>query len=239
MDDFGTGYSSLSYLSRFPVDILKMDRSFLREGATPETSGLASAVVAIGETLCLDVVAEGIELSEQWTTLRDLGCNRGQGFYFAEPMPIDQTLDALRNWSARLLAAATDGQRGDRPAADLQQIGLVQHLDGSRARLVGHERHLAEQGPFEQAIGVTHQQSLGHALQDQLIEGDGVRVEMQIQKAGHQKPAGRQGRGREGETIHPPRPRLDVEESNGADLLVKTSRTTTQLQTRTFSGETV
>ncbi len=118
MDDFGTGYSSLSYLSRFPVDVLKMDRSFLREGATPETSGLASAVVAIGETLCLDVVAEGIELSEQWTTLRDLGCNRGQGFYFAEPMPIDQTLDALRNWSDRLLAAATDGQRGDRPAAD-------------------------------------------------------------------------------------------------------------------------
>ena len=67
MDDFGTGYSSLSYLSRFPVDVLKMDRSFLREGATPEASGLASAVVALGETLRLEVVAEGIELSEQWT----------------------------------------------------------------------------------------------------------------------------------------------------------------------------
>ena len=64
MDDFGTGYSSLSYLSRFPVDILKMDRSFLRDGATPQTSVLASAVIALGETLQLEVVAEGIEYSD-------------------------------------------------------------------------------------------------------------------------------------------------------------------------------
>ena len=70
MDDFGTGYSSLSYLSRLPVDILKMDRSFLRAGATPEASGLATAVVALGKTLQLDIVAEGIEYAEQWDTLR-------------------------------------------------------------------------------------------------------------------------------------------------------------------------
>jgi diguanylate cyclase (GGDEF)-like protein/PAS domain S-box-containing protein len=89
MDDFGTGYSSLSYLSRFPIDVLKMDRSFLSAGATPEASGLASAVVAIGQTLELDVVAEGIELVEQWNTLRDLGCDHGQGFYFARPMDED------------------------------------------------------------------------------------------------------------------------------------------------------
>jgi len=102
MDDFGTGYSSLSYLNRFPVDVLKMDRSFLREGATPDASGLASAVVALGETLRLDVVAEGIELSEQWITLRELGCTRGQGFFFARPMPIDETLEALQSWSDRM-----------------------------------------------------------------------------------------------------------------------------------------
>ena len=78
MDDFGTGYSSLSYLSRFPVDILKMDRSFLRDGATPEASVLASAVIALGETLQLEVVAEGIEFSEQWPTLRALGCGSGR-----------------------------------------------------------------------------------------------------------------------------------------------------------------
>jgi diguanylate cyclase (GGDEF)-like protein/PAS domain S-box-containing protein len=86
LDDFGTGYSSLSYLSKFPVDVLKMDRSFLREGASPQTQDLANAVVALGSTLSLEVVAEGIELPEQWTTLRDLGCELGQGFYFARPM---------------------------------------------------------------------------------------------------------------------------------------------------------
>ncbi len=91
LDDFGTGYSSLSYLSRFPVDILKMDRSFLRGGATPEASGLATAVVALGATLDLEVVAEGIEFPEQWHTLRDLGCEMGQGFYFARPMDADAT----------------------------------------------------------------------------------------------------------------------------------------------------
>jgi len=107
LDDFGTGYSSLSYLSRFPVDILKMDRSFLSEGAKPDTSGLATAVVALGATLNLEVVAEGIELPEQWHTLRDLGCEMGQGFYFARPMDADATLEYL--------AARTDARAGDAP----------------------------------------------------------------------------------------------------------------------------
>jgi EAL domain-containing protein (putative c-di-GMP-specific phosphodiesterase class I) len=96
MDDFGTGYSSLSYLSRFPVDILKMDRSFLRDGASPTTSALASAVIALGATLELEIVAEGIEYPEQWTGLRDLGCGSGQGFLFAHPMDADTTLEYLR-----------------------------------------------------------------------------------------------------------------------------------------------
>ena len=105
LDDFGTGYSSLSYLSRFPVDILKMDRSFLRDGATPETSALTSAVLALGTTLSLRVVAEGIEMSEQWNSLRDLGCEFGQGFFFAYPMDADATLEHLA------------AQLGDAPAA--------------------------------------------------------------------------------------------------------------------------
>jgi diguanylate cyclase (GGDEF)-like protein len=86
MDDFGTGYSSLSYLGRFPVDVIKMDRSFLRPGATKETADLSSAVVALGSSLALDVVAEGIELDDQLQKLRDLGCDFGQGFHFARPM---------------------------------------------------------------------------------------------------------------------------------------------------------
>ena len=96
MDDFGTGYSSLSYLSRFPIDILKMDRSLLAAGASPVTSGLASAVLGLGETFQLEVVAEGIEHSEQSTTLRDLGCEVGQGFFFARPMEHDQLIEYMR-----------------------------------------------------------------------------------------------------------------------------------------------
>ena len=118
MDDFGTGYSSLSYLSRIPVDVLKMDRSFLRAGATPEASGLASAVIAIAETLCLDIVAEGIELEDQWATLHSLGCARGQGFLFARPMPAAETLEALRGWAARApneRVAAPELPVGDAP----------------------------------------------------------------------------------------------------------------------------
>ena len=84
MDDFGTGYSSLSYLSRFPIDILKMDRSFL--SSEHEDSGLAGAIIGLGNSLNLDVVAEGIEFPEQMASLRDLGCELGQGFLFAKPM---------------------------------------------------------------------------------------------------------------------------------------------------------
>jgi EAL domain-containing protein (putative c-di-GMP-specific phosphodiesterase class I) len=94
MDDFGTGYSSLSYLSRLPVDVLKMDRSFLREGVTAEESGLAAAVVALGRSLSLSVVAEGIEHAGQASSLRDLACDLGQGYHFARPMDAY----AVRHW---------------------------------------------------------------------------------------------------------------------------------------------
>jgi EAL domain-containing protein (putative c-di-GMP-specific phosphodiesterase class I) len=99
MDDFGTGYSSLSYLSRFPVDVLKMDRSFLREHQD-DLSDLASAVVAIGQSLHLDVVAEGIEHPEQWVALRALGCDLGQGYHFARPMDRFGATEFLRSSDA-------------------------------------------------------------------------------------------------------------------------------------------
>jgi diguanylate cyclase (GGDEF)-like protein/PAS domain S-box-containing protein len=103
MDDFGTGYSSLSYLSRFPLDILKMDRSLLAAGASPVTSGLATAVLGLGETFALEVVAEGIEYHEQSSTLKDLGCELGQGFYFARPM----TADALVEYFGERISSDT------------------------------------------------------------------------------------------------------------------------------------
>ena len=95
MDDFGTGYSSLSSLSMFPLDVLKMDRSLLAAGAAPVTSGLASAVLRLGDTFGLEVVAEGVEDPEQSNTLRELGCDTGQGFYFARPMDALQLVEFL------------------------------------------------------------------------------------------------------------------------------------------------
>jgi len=86
IDDFGTGYSSLSYLQQFPVDILKIDRSFVAtiQGGSSSTS-LAPAIVSLADSLSLRVVAEGVETELQADTLTSLGCQLAQGFYFAHP----------------------------------------------------------------------------------------------------------------------------------------------------------
>ncbi len=87
IDDFGTGYSSLAYLERFPVDSLKMDRSFITSlGSGANKSPLAEAVIGLGRILGLRVVAEGIETKCQWERLRDLGCGLGQGFHISYPL---------------------------------------------------------------------------------------------------------------------------------------------------------
>ena len=107
VDDFGTGYSSLSYLSRFPVDILKIDRSFINrvnEGA--EESALAAAIVKLSEALDLHTVAEGIEEPGQMDRLMQLGCASGQGFLFAKPMHIDALLEWLETADERSTVTA-------------------------------------------------------------------------------------------------------------------------------------
>ena len=88
VDDFGTGYSSLSYLQRFPVDVLKIDKSFVDGVAVPgHDPVLTRAIVALGAALGLRVVAEGIEREAQAEALRALGCALGQGYHFARPLP--------------------------------------------------------------------------------------------------------------------------------------------------------
>jgi diguanylate cyclase (GGDEF)-like protein/PAS domain S-box-containing protein len=90
IDDFGTGYSSLSYLHRFPIDILKIDRSFIsRLTESSEGPKLARAVVMLGETLGLETVAEGVEMEEQVTQLLQLGCVAAQGFLFSHATSLD------------------------------------------------------------------------------------------------------------------------------------------------------
>ena len=86
LDDFGVGYSSLAYLKRFPFSSLKIDRSFVqRVGRDPEDSAIVRAIVTIAKTLHMDVVGEGVETVDQYEHLLALGCNRGQGYFFARP----------------------------------------------------------------------------------------------------------------------------------------------------------
>ena len=91
IDDFGTGYSSLAYLSRLPIDTLKIDRNFVAQlGQEAESAAVVQTIIALAQALRLSVTAEGIERPEQASQLRALGCTRGQGFYFARPLPADE-----------------------------------------------------------------------------------------------------------------------------------------------------
>jgi EAL domain-containing protein (putative c-di-GMP-specific phosphodiesterase class I) len=91
IDDFGTGYSSLSYLHRFPVDMLKIDRSFVeRLSHASDNAELARTIVRLGQSLQLVTVAEGVEDSAQFLALRRMGCDVGQGFYFGRPMESEE-----------------------------------------------------------------------------------------------------------------------------------------------------
>jgi EAL domain-containing protein (putative c-di-GMP-specific phosphodiesterase class I) len=87
IDDFGTGYSSLSYLQRFPIDTLKIDRSFVMQMMENEENlAIVRTIVALAQNLGMDVVAEGVETEDQLTLLRKLECENGQGFLFSTPL---------------------------------------------------------------------------------------------------------------------------------------------------------
>jgi EAL domain-containing protein (putative c-di-GMP-specific phosphodiesterase class I) len=104
IDDFGTGYSSLGYLRRFPIDILKIAKPFVDDVAGgPEHTALARAIIGLGETLKLRTIAEGVELAEQRAALVELGCELGQGHYFAPALPAE-ALHALLAAPARAVA---------------------------------------------------------------------------------------------------------------------------------------
>lgn len=91
IDDFGTGYSSLSYLKRFPIDTLKIDRSFIDELASSENDvAIVKAIMLLADTMQLKVVAEGIETLEQLKILNQFGCQYIQGYFFSKPLPYEQ-----------------------------------------------------------------------------------------------------------------------------------------------------
>ncbi len=113
IDDFGTGYSSFAHLQRFPVDALKIDRSFIFQLAEdPEGEALLRTLVKLGKALCMETVAEGIELQHQLSLLREEACDSGQGYLFARPLSVEDAHALLLNW-----------QPGDIPDVDEPKAG--------------------------------------------------------------------------------------------------------------------
>jgi diguanylate cyclase (GGDEF)-like protein/PAS domain S-box-containing protein len=105
VDDFGTGYSSLSYLKQFPIDVLKIDQSFVRDVVPASDNGIiVTAVIGMGRNLRLRVVAEGVETRAQWKFLRSLQCDEGQGFYFSPPLEAQQFSRLLETGISRAAA---------------------------------------------------------------------------------------------------------------------------------------
>lgn len=99
VDDFGTGYSSLSYLSRFALDTLKIDKSFIRDvPREPGSAALVEAMIAMAHGLGMRVIAEGVERRDHLEFLKSRGCDLAQGFYFSEPLPTGALAACIRTW---------------------------------------------------------------------------------------------------------------------------------------------
>jgi EAL domain-containing protein (putative c-di-GMP-specific phosphodiesterase class I) len=99
LDDFGTGFASLTHLKQFPIDDIKIDQSFVRNlGSDEDDAAIVSAVIALGQSLQLGVVAEGVETLEQAELLRARGCPQAQGYLFAKPMMASRVAHFLRSY---------------------------------------------------------------------------------------------------------------------------------------------
>lgn len=99
IDDFGTGYSSLSYLVRFPLDCLKIDRSFIQHiGSLDEKQAVVDAIIQMSHRLKMKVVAEGVEQAQQVDILRKMNCDIIQGYYYSKPLPLNELMEFMEYW---------------------------------------------------------------------------------------------------------------------------------------------
>ncbi|GAB4214597.1 MAG: EAL domain-containing protein [Rhodoferax sp.] len=105
IDDFGTGYSSLCYLEQLPLDRIKIDRAFVSKLQGDSGPRIAEMIVQLGRKLGLRVIAEGLEDAQAWRTLQALGCDEGQGYFIARPLPFEGIADWLAQWTAQVNAA--------------------------------------------------------------------------------------------------------------------------------------
>jgi EAL domain-containing protein (putative c-di-GMP-specific phosphodiesterase class I) len=119
IDDFGTGYSSLSYLARFPIDMIKIDKAFVRQvGRGAKNSALLRAIVGLGHSLGVEIVAEGIETAAQAKVLEPLGC-RGQGYFYSKPVASERILELMAEPSIKPVEPARRKEGDARPVLEL------------------------------------------------------------------------------------------------------------------------
>lgn len=111
IDDFGTGYSSLNYLKRFPIDRLKIDKSFVQDiTSSPDDAAITLAVIAMARSLKLEVIAEGVETEAQLAFLRARHCHEAQGYYFSPPLPAEKLTELLgKKWDAQFMPMEQTG----------------------------------------------------------------------------------------------------------------------------------
>ncbi|MBW2543628.1 MAG: EAL domain-containing protein [Deltaproteobacteria bacterium] len=145
LDDFGTGYSALSYLSRVPLDVLKMDRAFIRDvHSDPSALGVASAVVAMAHSLNLRVVAEGVDCAEQIEPLRRMGCDLIQGFIFSAAVDAEEFSNYLTPEGRRVPLESVEPQghpTADSAEVEVQIASEVAPLDATETHEVATDRH--------------------------------------------------------------------------------------------------